>query len=201
MKGRPSASSRDADGSTVDQENPLEIVNEVAAPDRPNSDPPLSPSSARSRRSTNITWKVNRDRNGTAEPNFVVAASKAVAAGQGIKTSALNPNPSTMKIRRGPWSITYLIFFTSIIGLSLLATILYSLVTQHLDPKGCRMSYMRPSYIKFSEFDTEHTRFASKYSLYLYREQTVNDDKVNGLPPSILLLPSLSLFRPATFQY
>lgn len=41
------------------------------------------------------------------------------------------------------------------------------------------MSYMRPSYVHFSEFDTEHTRFATKYSLYLYREQGVDEeDKV-----------------------
>jgi len=29
---------------------------------------------------------------------------------------------------------------------------------------------MRPSFAKLSDFDTEHTRFASKYSVYLYRE-------------------------------
>lgn len=40
------------------------------------------------------------------------------------------------------------------------------------------MSYMRPSYVKYSDFDTEHTRFATKYSLYLYREQGDNNEKV-----------------------
>lgn len=39
------------------------------------------------------------------------------------------------------------------------------------------MSYMRPSYVHFSEFDTEHTRFATKYSLYLYREQGLDDEE------------------------
>jgi len=29
---------------------------------------------------------------------------------------------------------------------------------------------MRPSFAKLTDFDTEHTRFASKYSVYLYRE-------------------------------
>ena len=38
------------------------------------------------------------------------------------------------------------------------------------------MSYMRPSYARLNDFDTEHTRFASKYSLYLYREQGIDDD-------------------------
>jgi GPI inositol-deacylase len=35
---------------------------------------------------------------------------------------------------------------------------------------------MRPSYLRFTEFDTEHTRFATKYSLYLYREQGIDDE-------------------------
>lgn len=38
------------------------------------------------------------------------------------------------------------------------------------------MSYMNPRYIHLSEFDTEHTRFASKYSLYLYREGGVYEN-------------------------
>lgn len=81
---------------------------------------------------------------------------------------------------RNPWSITLRTLVTSIIGIGFLVVILNSLVTRQLDPKGCRMSYMRPSYAKLSDFDTEHTRFASKYSLYLYREQGVDEDpKVN----------------------
>lgn len=38
------------------------------------------------------------------------------------------------------------------------------------------MSYMRPYFAKYSDFDTEHTRFATKYSLYLYREGGVDED-------------------------
>lgn len=34
---------------------------------------------------------------------------------------------------------------------------------------------MRPTYIKLVGFDTEHTRFARKYGLYLYRERLVDD--------------------------
>lgn len=45
------------------------------------------------------------------------------------------------------------------------------------------MSYMRPSYARLNDFDTEHTRFASKYSLYLYREQGIDEDvKVRSCP-------------------
>lgn len=50
------------------------------------------------------------------------------------------------------------------------------------------MSYMRPAFTRFSDFDTEHTRFASKYSLYLYREGGVDEDtRVKGVP--ILFIP------------
>lgn len=43
------------------------------------------------------------------------------------------------------------------------------------------MSYMRPSYVHFTDFDTEHTRFATKYSLYLYREQGFDDENKVGI--------------------
>jgi pimeloyl-ACP methyl ester carboxylesterase len=47
---------------------------------------------------------------------------------------------------------------------------------------------MRPAFTRFSDFDTEHTRFASKYSLYLYREGGVDEDtRVKGIP--ILFIP------------
>lgn len=89
-----------------------------------------------------------------------------------VGSKPADPRPRS----RNPWSITSLTVITFLVGIGLLAIILESLVTRQLDPKGCRMSYMRPSYARLDEFDTEHTRFASKYSLYLYREQGVDDD-------------------------
>lgn len=68
----------------------------------------------------------------------------------------------------------------ALLGISILAAIVGSFMKHPSDLKGCRMSYMRPSYIRFSEFDTEHTRFATKYSLYLYREQGIDDEKAVG---------------------
>lgn len=86
---------------------------------------------------------------------------------------------------RSPWSMTLLTLFTSLAGIVILASILRSASTRHVDPKGCRMSYMRPSYAKLRDFDTEHTRFASKYSLYLYREEGLdNSHKVWPVPQS-----------------
>jgi len=42
------------------------------------------------------------------------------------------------------------------------------------DVSGCQTSYMRPEYIKQTNFDSEMTRFAGKYGLYLYREKGVD---------------------------
>nr|8K9T_A Chain A, GPI inositol-deacylase,MCherry protein [synthetic construct] len=89
---------------------------------------------------------------------------------------------------RSPWAISVFAFVTSLLGIGLLLAVIHSSVTRQIDPKGCRMSYMRPSYAKLSDFDTEHTRLASKYSLYLYREQGIDHDvKVRGVP--VLFIP------------
>ncbi|CAK7271232.1 GPI inositol deacylase [Sporothrix epigloea] len=104
------------------------------------------------------------------------------------------PRPDLPHMRRqrvrSPWAITLLTLSVSLLGAVLLGLILKSFVARQAetDPKGCRMSYMRPSYAHLSDFDTEHTRFASKYSLYLYREQGVDDEtKLKGVP--VLFIP------------
>lgn len=79
---------------------------------------------------------------------------------------------------RSPWRLSVLTLMTTVLGSLLLLSILHSFVARQIDPKGCRMSMMIPAYAKLSDFDTEHTRFASKYSLYLYREVGVDEDTV-----------------------
>jgi pimeloyl-ACP methyl ester carboxylesterase len=77
---------------------------------------------------------------------------------------------------------------TSISAIVLLLTIVNSFLHLQQDPKGCAMSYMMPMFARFSDFDTEHTRFASKYSLYMYREGGVDEDtRVKGIP--VLFIP------------
>lgn len=93
---------------------------------------------------------------------------------------------------RSLWSLSISSFIFASVGIALLLTILTSLVARELDPKGCRMSYMRPSYVRFSEFDTEHTRFATKYSLYLYRELGI-DDENRVCAPTLLTVWEVSL--------
>jgi glycosylphosphatidylinositol deacylase len=75
-----------------------------------------------------------------------------------------------------PWSCSLYTLGTTLLGFGILGLIVQSFLTRQLDTKGCEMSYMRPSFTHFSDFDTEHTRFASKYSLYLYREGGIDDD-------------------------
>lgn len=54
------------------------------------------------------------------------------------------------------------------------------------------MSMMSPTYLRLSGFDTEHSRFASKYSLYLYREEGVDDythDSIGLRGAPVLFIP------------
>lgn len=55
-----------------------------------------------------------------------------------------------------------------------LVIILDSFTHHQKDTIGCRESYMRPLYVKQDGFDSEMTRFAEKYALYLYREKGVD---------------------------
>ncbi|KAK7207061.1 PGAP1-like protein-domain-containing protein [Myxozyma melibiosi] len=55
-------------------------------------------------------------------------------------------------------------------AVTILALILYSVFNLQLDTKGCRPIFMAPSYTLLKDFNTSHSRLASKYSLYLYRE-------------------------------
>jgi glycosylphosphatidylinositol deacylase len=77
---------------------------------------------------------------------------------------------------RSPWSCSPCTLLTTLAAFVAMFLMAQSFLTRQLDVKGCGMSYMRPSYSRYSDFDTEHTRFASKYSLYLYREGSLDED-------------------------
>ena len=134
------------------------------------------PSTARSRRPSNTNWKPAEarhgqlDKKGAAESSLInvpsAASDKMADASHHARRSRL----------RSPWSCSLLTFVTTTIALFALGSIIHSFSNRQLDSKGCRMSYMRPSFAKLSDFDTEHTRFASKYSVYLYREGMVDED-------------------------
>ncbi|KAF8529105.1 PGAP1-like protein-domain-containing protein [Hysterangium stoloniferum] len=67
----------------------------------------------------------------------------------------------------------------------------YTSITQlpdRLSPQGCRMSYMSPSYILQSDFNSSWTRLARRYSLWLYHEEGWEPHgKLNGVP--VLFIP------------
>ncbi|KAL2200660.1 PGAP1-like protein-domain-containing protein [Corynascus similis CBS 632.67] len=160
------------------------------------------PSFSISRRSSGVNWQLPEPRNGNgtiekrSSPDRTSSSSalglimtangqlQAKEAEKAPETGAVGRRPPW----RSPWAISFLALVASIVGIGCLITVLHSSVTRQIDPKGCRMSYMRPSYAKLNEFDTEHTRLASKYSLYLYREQGIDHDtKVRGVP--VLFIP------------
>jgi GPI inositol-deacylase len=136
-------------------------------------------STARSRRPSNTNWKLSGSRNGLLEKNrpaeldIISVPSKEAIEIDRMPDSRQNARRPRL---RSPWSCSHLTLVTTLLGMLSLASIIHSFVSRQLDTKGCRMSYMRPSFAKLSDFDTEHTRFASKYSVYLYREGMVDED-------------------------
>ncbi|KAL8693742.1 MAG: hypothetical protein Q9218_001487 [Villophora microphyllina] len=89
---------------------------------------------------------------------------------------------------RSPWSCSLLTVTATLLSILLMLFTLHSFMTRQLDSKGCDMYYTRSVFFNFADFDTEHTRFATKYSLHLYREIGFDEDsKVKGVP--VLFIP------------
>ncbi|KAF2435964.1 PGAP1-domain-containing protein [Tothia fuscella] len=83
-----------------------------------------------------------------------------------------------------PWTCSWLLLGALTTAALLGLCIFQSFTTRQLDPKGAAMSYMASAFVKYPDFDTEHTRFATKYSLHLYREVGIDDgdSRVKGVP-------------------
>ena len=93
------------------------------------------------------------------------------------------PEPRNWRLSRtrNPWSCSLLTITMTFLAVTFFLSIMHAFLTRQLDSKGCDMCWSRPIYFKFSDFDTEHTRFASKYHLYLHREGGFDEDpKVGG---------------------
>ncbi len=90
---------------------------------------------------------------------------------------------------QSPWFCSFSSLVVTLLSSITFFACIYSFLSRQTDPAGCRMSYMRPAFAKLTEFDTEHTRFASKYSIYLYREGGLDEDtrvRLAGSIPNIL---------------
>jgi glycosylphosphatidylinositol deacylase len=101
-----------------------------------------------------------------------------------------SPSKQARDMRRlqSPFASSPSTLLAALLGLAALVLMASSFLTRQLDTKGCAMSYMRPAFHHFANFDTEHTRFATKYALYLYREAGIDDSPhVNGVP--VLFIP------------
>ena len=74
----------------------------------------------------------------------------------------------------------YFIIFSILLSFISIFVMLDSFQHHQRDVDGCQDSFMQPIYIRQTGFDSEMTRFASKYALYLYREKDVDlSDQVN----------------------
>lgn len=87
---------------------------------------------------------------------------------------------------RSPWFCSILTAFTTLAAVAFLISIVRSFAGRQVGGNGCGVPMMSPTFIRMLEFDTEHTRFASKYNLFLYREEGVDpytQDNIGvGLP-------------------
>ncbi|KAK2758383.1 GPI inositol deacylase [Arachnomyces sp. PD_36] len=93
---------------------------------------------------------------------------------------------------RNPWTCTLSTLATTALALLVLLSIIHSYATRQVDTTGCTVPMMNPAFIKLLGFDNEHTRFASKYGLYLYREGGVdeyNEENIGLKGAPVLFLP------------
>lgn len=206
MTSYPSGSSEDGDTSPVEAPHvnsssfkaAREHKSSAQAQSATNFDrrpsPDQRPSFSINRRSSSVNWRPSEARNGTIEKSASPARPSLssplgfIPTANGVQAKDMEKAPEVRFVaRRSPWrsawAISLLSVVVSIVGIGFLLAVLHSSVTRQIDPKGCRMSYMRPSYAKLKDFDTEHTRLASKYSLYLYREQGIDRDTRVGSHP------------------
>lgn len=95
--------------------------------------------------------------------------------GDGKRRNSVDEKSAARLAMRSPWTCSPLTLFTTVLALLTVWAIFHSSMNLQQDPQGCLMSMMTPTYIKLSGFDTEHSRFATKYSLYLYREEGVDE--------------------------
>lgn len=96
----------------------------------------------------------------------------------GAQRFTMEASPEARRVRqarwRSPWALSIGTLFVTFLGMISLLWIVRSFTTRQAGADGCDVPMMSPTFIKMLGFDTEHTRFASKYNLYLYREEGVD---------------------------
>jgi GPI inositol-deacylase len=197
MRRRPSASATDEEDDHLDHQDHLDQSSNDVSPNLLRDSPPTRRSPHLAAPIPKKQQKPKRKNSRPADPpppkNSAWKQQSSPSADSGpdgkdplhlqITARDLTPNGTTditnMTRRsrmRNPWAFSWLALTTLTSAVLLLLCLYQSFSTKQLDPKGGSMSYMASSFIKFGDFDTEHTRFATKYSLHLYRELGVDED-------------------------
>lgn len=169
MLRRPSGSTHEEeDESNKSDESHTSDANEASRDDlRPL--PHRSDSKGRRKRGTKAAWQQH-------SPPKIAASEKEMLEVQ-HRDSIMDATNGGRRARlHNPWSFSVLVFLILSAAVALMLTVWRSFTTLQLDPKGGSMSYMASAFVRFPEFDTEHTPFATKYNLYLYREMGLDED-------------------------
>ncbi|KAI9368847.1 PGAP1-like protein-domain-containing protein [Aspergillus egyptiacus] len=93
---------------------------------------------------------------------------------------------------RSPWSCSILTALATVVAGFFLFSIFRSFSALQAGSDGCGVPVMSPTFLRMVGFDTEHTRFASKYNLFLYREEGVdayNQENLGLKGAPVLFLP------------
>lgn len=174
MRRRPSGSTNEEeDESNKSDESHASQSTDSNETSRNNLKPVLhrSDSKSRRKRGTKAAWQQDSPAKGGASETEVLDV-KAMR-----QDSIMDAHTGRRRARlRNPWSFSVLAFLILSAAAALMLTVWWSFTTRQLDPKGGSMSYMASAFVRFPEFDTEHTPFATKYNLYLYREMGVDED-------------------------
>ncbi|CAG8456911.1 17514_t:CDS:2 [Acaulospora morrowiae] len=112
--------------------------------------------------------------------NHTTASASVVSPSKKLqKPSATTSMQSPSALSSCSYPIMIILFITVI----LLGVTFDSFLYYQKDPIGCEVSYMYPTYLRQDGFDSEQTRFAGKYGLYLYRDSSYDrNDQPIGIP-------------------
>lgn len=173
MRRRPSGSTiEEEDESSKSDESHTAHASDAneASTDNLSPVPRRSDSKGRRKRGTKAAWQQD-------SPPKIAASEKELLELRIQRDSIMDAHNGRPRARlRNPWSFSVLAFLILSAAVALMLTVWRSFTTRQLDPKGGSMSYMASAFVRFPEFDTEHTSFATKYNLYLYREMGLDED-------------------------
>jgi hypothetical protein len=92
-------------------------------------------------------------------------------------------------------SFSYPMIIIGVLTIILVGMIMDSFFNRQKDFKGCHVSRMYPWFIKHDNFDSEQSKFAGKYGLYLYRDRVYDsNDQVRNHFQKISLFKRIKIY-------